>query len=186
MTQVERRIGYQCGLAMVGIKAGSLVAFKHKDYKDLMAELDFLRLRLQSVGIEMKVVFDNGERMLVMVYREKVLAKSLASAETRLFLAQYGYRYGADAKEMLECLSKRFHSADEFPHEIGVFLGYPLADIKGFIADPHGYKHCGVWKVYHNVEECKKLFTTYKKCASRIRCRIESGDDLTMIFKRAV
>lgn len=186
MTLVERRLGYQGGLAMVGIKASCLVAFKYKDHEDLSAEISEIQAKLKEVGIEIAVIFDNGERMLVMVYREKMLARVLMQAEARLFLAQYGYRYGANINDMLCHLGGRFHNADEFPHEVGVFLGYPLADIKGFINNPAGYKYCGMWKVYNNVEECKRLFNTYKKCANRIRCRIESGDDLTMIFKKAV
>lgn len=186
MTLVERRLGYQGGLAMVGIKASCLVAFKYKDHDDLSAEVVAIQAKLKEVGIEIKVIFDNGERMLVMVYREKMLSRVLAQAEARLFLAQYGYRYGADINDMLAYLGSRFNSADDFPHEVGVFLGYPLADIKGFIKNPAGYKYCGVWKVYSNVEECKKLFMIYKKCANRILCRMEAGHELTQIFKRAV
>lgn len=34
---------------------------------------------------------------------------------------------------MLEQLRSRLHGSEEFPHEIGVFLGYPLNDVLGFI-----------------------------------------------------
>lgn len=48
----------------------------------------------------------------------------------------------------------------EFPHEIGLFLGYPLCDVRGFIEDARGgvCLGCGYWKVYGEVEEREKLF----------------------------
>ena len=51
-----------------------------------------------------------------------------------------------------------------FPHEMGVFLGYPMADVKGFIKyEGKNYLYCGYWKVYENVEERKELFRTYEE-----------------------
>lgn len=52
-----------------------------------------------------------------------------------------------------------------FPHEIGVFLDYPLADVIGFIE--HGGKNCkccDVWKVYSNECATQVLFTRFMKC----------------------
>ena len=42
-----------------------------------------------------------------------------------------------------------------FPHEIGVFLGYPLDDVIGFI-EHKPYYLVGDWKVYQNVNEAKE------------------------------
>ena len=54
---------------------------------------------------------------------------------------------------------------------IGIFLGYPLEDVQGFIAEPKATsKICGYWKVYHNVDEKQKLFERFKKCTDCI-CR---------------
>lgn len=41
-----------------------------------------------------------------------------------------------------------------FPHEIGIFLGYPLDDVIGFI-EHKPYYLVGDWKVYQNVNEAK-------------------------------
>ena len=46
-----------------------------------------------------------------------------------------------------------------FPHEIGVILGYPLEDVKGYMEN--GGQKCllnGYWKVYNNPEEAKRKF----------------------------
>lgn len=48
------------------------------------------------------------------------------------------------------------------PHEIGIFLGYPLIDVAIFANCPD--KKClsvGYWKVYSNIDEAKKIFNRY-------------------------
>ena len=57
------------------------------------------------------------------------------------------------------------NSSKTFPHEIGVFLGYPLEDVIGFIKNSGQNSICtGCWKVYYNECEALKLFKRYKKC----------------------
>lgn len=60
---------------------------------------------------------------------------------------------------------KRLGESDEFPHEIGLFLGYPVEDVKGFIENKASCAKCvGYWKVYGDEEKAQKLFNQYKKC----------------------
>ena len=56
-----------------------------------------------------------------------------------------------------------------FPHEIGVFLGYPLNDVKGFIENAgKKYLMIGYWKVYSDPAGARMVFKKYdraKDCA---------------------
>ena len=62
---------------------------------------------------------------------------------------------------------KRICECDEFPHEIGLFLGYPPEDVRGFIEEGAAKCKCtGCWKVYGDVERAQKLFAAYKKCTA--------------------
>ena len=66
---------------------------------------------------------------------------------------------------MLGQLMRRFRSESEFPHEIGLFLGYPPEDVKGFIDNnAENCKCVGAWKVYGNPEEAEKVFERFRKC----------------------
>ena len=50
-------------------------------------------------------------------------------------------------------------------NEIGIFLGYPLADVKGFIENAGKNSKCsGCWKVYCNECEAIKTFKKFEKC----------------------
>jgi hypothetical protein len=74
---------------------------------------------------------------------------------------------------MLLSLRERMEE-DSFPHEIGVFLGYDLSDIKSFIEG----KEClyvGYWKVYSNVEEKMEIFDKYARCKNAVMRMIDKG-----------
>ena len=69
--------------------------------------------------------------------------------------------------------------AEGFPHEIGVFLDYPLEDVVGFIENAgQNYKCSGCWKVYCNECETRKLFAKYKKCREVYRRLWSQGRDI--------
>ena len=53
-----------------------------------------------------------------------------------------------------------------FPHEIGIFLGYPLADVTGFINNKGRNCKCiGTWKVYGDASSASKAFARFNKCS---------------------
>ena len=61
--------------------------------------------------------------------------------------------------------SFKLNLEEKFPHEIGLFLGYPLGDVIGFIENAGKNSKCaGCWKVYCNECETMKLFEKFKKC----------------------
>ena len=60
------------------------------------------------------------------------LQEYLAQDEARNLLLQDGYNIDGSLDEMIVRLKERFFHKTEFPHEIGLFLGYPIEDVKGF------------------------------------------------------
>ena len=62
-------------------------------------------------------------------------------------------------------LIRRLNSGEDFPHEIGLFLGYAPEDVDGFIRLGAGRAKCvGTWKVYGDLEAAKKKFALFQKC----------------------
>lgn len=62
-------------------------------------------------------------------------------------------------------IKERIRQLEDFPHEIGLFLSYPIEDVLGFIENRgKNYILNGYWKVYGNEEEARKSFFKYRKC----------------------
>ena len=75
------------------------------------------------------------------MFREEPLYRQLMDPDNRAFMKQFGYTEDMTMDEMLVYAAKRFREYKagkaDFPHEMGIFLGYPLGDVKGFI-EHHG------------------------------------------------
>lgn len=74
-----------------------------------------------------------GGRTLFYVYHIGALEKLLRYPLNRKFLEERGYPCKS-AAQSVRLLKERMQE-DDFPHEIGIFLGYPLEDVHGFIDD---------------------------------------------------
>ena len=80
-------------------------------------------------------------------------------------------------------LCKHVCTDEEFPHEIGLFLGYPPSDVQAFINQPcTGVKYVGCWKSYSNPDECKRLTDSYNKCMEAWRKKMSMGFSLEQLL----
>lgn len=70
-------------------------------------------------------------------------------------------------------------SRREFPHEIGLFLGYQPEDVEGFRRHRgRSCKLCGYWKVYSDMERAQRLFRRYDRCREGLCARLAGGASL--------
>lgn len=177
MSETELTLGTHCGVTFAGIKAASLFSLKRSCCKCLPRYEEYFAQR----GFRFLTLKADDERKLIYVYNRRQLGKILFEEENRNFLRAAGYEYGT-TEEALDILLSRM-DGEEFPHEIGIFLHYPLEDVMGFIAHPNeGVKLKGCWKVYANAEKKERLFEVYKRCTQRIRQRLTEGIPLEAIF----
>lgn len=103
-----------------------------------------------------------------------MLEKALSSRDVEERLAALGYPLG-DLEAMLDHLGSRLVQ-DDFPHEIGFFLGYPKDDVIAFLErGGRGYLYSGMWKMYHRVEEGKATCEKYRRCTLSFLKALESG-----------
>ena len=67
-------------------------------------------------------------------------------------------------------------------HEIGLFLGYPLEDVQGFIENcGKNYRLCGCWKVYGDPQAALRCFARYEKCARVYLQCYQNGHSLSRL-----
>ena len=99
---------------------------------DFPAEFAALGRELADKGVTMMILKAVNGKALIYIYRSADLEKVLMCEDVRQLLRACGYsRF--DVSGALDTLKARLNDIDAFPHEIGVFLGYPLEDVKGFI-----------------------------------------------------
>ena len=169
-----------CAPTLAGLKVGNLVSHPYETRDELWNFVEEQNRKLSPKGVQVRVMKVWGKRALLYIYRQRQLARLLARPHIQRFLSAYGYR-DPSLDVCLTRLKGRLHLND-FPHEIGVFLGYPLADIEAFIENKGANCPCkGCWKAYTNVDRAKKIFRLYRDCTAMFCQRYQNGADLAQL-----
>ncbi len=135
-----------------------------------------------SFDIYFCVLNSKEKSSLIYVYRFSRLKKDLRKRYVSLFMKKEGYDV-YDIKGCIKTLSEKIRSEKDFPHEIGLFLSYPIYDVIGFIENNgSNFKYCGFWKVYRNEENAKRIFGEYEKCTALCRKKFSKEKNLFNII----
>lgn len=166
---LETKIVEHCAPTLAGMKTGSLFNYRFDCIDTLQEEVRLQNRKLNEKGVFVEVLKTGDFRALLYVYRRKHLETDLKKAGVEELLSGYGYGDGR-VENCLAQLKLRLIDFDRFPHEIGVFLGYPIGDVIKFIEqEGKNCKCCGVWKAYCNEHEAMALFAKFKKCTDVYR-----------------
>lgn len=155
---------------LAGLKTGSL--FTCADGPSLEEAVDRWDRRLRSKGLRLVILRRRRGRALLYLYRPARLGRDLAREDAAALLRPRGY--GGTVEDCLASLRRRLAACEEFPHEIGLFLGYPPEDVRGFLDGRTDCKCVGCWKVYGDACAAEKLFARYRKCTA-VYCRQLAG-----------
>ena len=157
---IEKALIDYCSPTLASLKTAALFTL----FMPLNGGLRSWDRRLKPYGIRLRVLKKTPSFVLVYVFRPARLAEDLNSPAASEILNRCGYRslYPEDA---IKELKRRLAENEEFPHEIGLFLGYPAEDVAGFIRHGGlGYKYSGCWKVYGDKDRAEAVFAGYRKC----------------------
>lgn len=167
-----------CAPTLAGLKTASLFTCPYESEQALMSELRRMNRWLTTKGLRILPLRFSGKKALIYLYRPKQLNADLSDVTATRILEQNGYCTDSCEKCLVRLVQKLRQQAD-FPHEIGLFLGYPPEDVDGFIENRAcGCKCVGCWKVYGDVEAAQKKFQQYKKCSQVYRTQWEKGADI--------
>lgn len=170
-------IAGQCAPVLADVKPSNLLILTKEEEKK------FLQMGMFS-GIFCICLYAGERKSTWLLYRRDWLEAELLWPQTQQFLQLYGYHpRREETEEVLERFRQRFTDYKEgragFPHEMGVFLGYPLPDVKGFIEHQgKNYLCSGYWKVYHNETKAKKTFQLYQTVKEAVLQMADMGRDL--------
>ena len=126
----------------------------------------------------------SGGKVTFVAYRPELVEDILAKSEHCEFLAAFGHSTES-VQALMKSMRSRisaFHSKRcAFPHEIGLVLGYPLADVQGFI-NGQLELFTGAWKVYDNTSETRLRLEQLKEAEEHCKHRFYQGESLAQIL----
>lgn len=177
---IEHLLITYCAPTLAGIKMGALLCLRNEGVlEDFQKTVDDYNKQYNHRGLYFHILYRCSQRTLLYVYRPQMVADYIATSPVKAFLEGFGYPQNGTVDTMVHMLTSRFSQGGCFPHESGIFLGYPLEDVIGFIE--HGgnnAKLCGEWKVYGDAEKAFALFTAYHCCRKDYERRYSIGATL--------
>ena len=150
------------------LKPGNLINFRRRGDGDIAAAWDsrkeelLHKFKVSAFALASRSA-PGDSMLLLMIYKENLLSRSLFREGALKILEPLGYDMcGRCVESCLERLRERVK--ESFPHEIGLFLGYPPEDVEGFIRNKgRNSLEVGYWKVYGDVRQARKTFRMFRR-----------------------
>ena len=179
--EFEKILIYHCAPTIRGIKSANLINCSIKSIPSIMD--DIKEVNSKGNKIHIRILKSEKDKLLILVYNLLELSRILLNKDNQNYLCSFGYKYNntTDIEYNLRLLSERINSSTLFPNEIGVFLGYDLDDIKEF---DKGNKNClyvGYWKVYSNLKEKLRIFSSYNYCKKSLIKYVNEGNSIVSL-----
>lgn len=179
----QMELAKHCAPTILGLKPASLMMTRRsgEECESLLKvhTETFAGLRLNYRISDVKAC----QRRALFVYNEVFLGLTLKKGKVKAVLSEFGYNPDENMEELLRQLFARLEKQGVFPHEIGLFLGYPPSDVLMFAKNPHtGCLLSGYFKVYSEAEKAKVIFKSYAGCYKWLTTYIAAGNDLSALL----
>lgn len=183
LKSIETQIALQCAPLISGLKVSNLLIISAEDEA-------LVRVILRRSGISFFRLLRTGEKVTFLLFRKNPLEAYLKQQEVETMLVEAG-----DAElslgNILSTFQKRYahymSAGGRFPHEMGLLLGYPAEDVKGFVENEgKNFLYSGYWKVYADVEEKRRLFQKFENAKETVIQLLSYGvgiQDILDIYK---
>ena len=171
----EEMIIRYCAPTLAGMKTGTIFTCPYTSQQDIRQSIRSWNKLLRKKGLRIiPLRKQKNNRILLYVYRPKQLTQDLQNDTACKLLTKRGYCCENQQHCILRLIS-RLSESEDFPHEIGLFLGYPPEDVRCFIEKTIPCKCTGCWKVYTDEEAAQKTFAKYRKCTAVYQKQYENG-----------
>lgn len=162
----EELIIRHCSPTLAGIKTGNMFVCSYSNINEMRSAVRYWNRLLTKKGLRILPLQFHNNRAMIYIYRPAQLSRDLQDKSACRLLRERGYGMKTPERCIVQ-LMRRISECKEFPHEIGLFLGYPPEDVCGFIEGiKQNCKFSGCWKVYGDAEKAQKIFAKYKKCTN--------------------
>ena len=184
LEDVETQLALQCAPLITGIKISNLLMIDSE-------KEEALRVILKKTGIYSFRLATTKGKTAFLLFRRQPLESYLADRGVRDFLEELGYE-DPSLGMILRSFQARYrafvsHERKEgstFPHELGILLGYPLEDVRGFMV--HGgrdYLASGYWKVYEDAPRKLAIFKAYEDAKESVIQLLSNDINIRLILE---
>ncbi|MFA9378648.1 MAG: DUF3793 family protein [Lachnotalea sp.] len=177
---INMQIALQCAPLLMGVKISNLFTTNSKN-EYIVKQL------FENSLFSGKIIYKSNEKIIFLLYQEEKLVHYLSGEYENSLLKILGYSQ-MNLQEILNEFAKRFtgymEEKKKFPHELGLLLEYPVADVIGFM-DNEGknFLYTGYWKVYENLQQALKRFETYDVAKETVIRMVAQGVSIQHILE---
>lgn len=177
---IEIQIAFHCAPLIAGLKMSNLLMLQNR-------ELDRATSILKRAGISYFIMAVANGKTAVLLFDRHRLETYLQEEKVWQIFQDMGYQNHAMGK-ILYAFRLRYEKYllwnQEFPHEMGLLLGYPVEDVKGYILNGGGNcLYIGYWKVYGNLTEKKILFRQFEKARDVLMELLSKGISIVEVVQ---
>ena len=161
-------------------KIANLFTFKNIKNINIQKMVSEWNEVLNKKNMYVEILKTDQKTAQIFAYRPAKLSYVINQTKIKNLLSTLGYKTN-DLDQCIRHLKYRFKK-ESFPHEIGIFLGYPYEDVVGFIENK-GAKFLvnGYWKVYADKDQKIKLFDHYNKIKKSYKTIYKSHGDINRL-----
>ncbi|SMP61482.1 DUF3793 family protein [Anoxynatronum buryatiense] len=161
---------------LLGAKTAELLCFRLTAEEQLRHLSSITALLDQSDKVGYRTFETVNGRYRVLFYHFESLQNMVDDHRNQRFLLQRGYVVNDTLEKLLDQLVDNMENGT-LPHEIGLFLGYPLKDVMGFIGHP-SLKLTKVtgWRVYGDPEPSDRRYRLIQEARRQMRLQMERLD----------
>lgn len=160
---MENFLVYNSSLVLAGAKPSVTITIKKNNYNlynnwNTFGESFIKELKLNYIQLR-----EHEDAVVIMVYDKFILEKHLNSDCNKKFLINLGYSDNSTITDYVNTLKFRYEEY-HCPHELGIFLGIPIKDVKDFMeCTTKKCLLCKYWKVYNDSYTAQLTFNKYDK-----------------------
>ena len=169
-----KRILEMLGAVILGSKPAEIINVpgSKEDKKIKLSKIEAFFSNCSRITYRIITTHDGGKRVLFI--NEKSMEKVLVNKRCINFLKFVGYPADYELNDYMDELVFRLQS-EEFPHEIGVFLGYPLKDVLGFMGyGKNELVEVRNWRIYGDKEISYEVYNNFMRDKAIMKEMIET------------
>ncbi|WP_371025148.1 DUF3793 family protein [Paraclostridium ghonii] len=124
--------------------------------------------------LKYEMVYKNNGEIKMLFINKQALTETLNNKKCINFLRFIGYPNDYTLENYINFLLNRLKE-NEFPHEIGIFLGYPLKDVVGFMGyGNYELQKTKYWKVYGSTEISDRIYNNFLEDRKKMRNMLDN------------